>query len=48
LPMFNNLSGERKGGAVGLTTENNTEAKRKKKTLKKKARYNQSPKLILN
>jgi hypothetical protein len=29
LPMFNNLSGERKGGAVSLTTENNTEANKK-------------------
>ncbi len=29
LSMFNNLSGERKGGVVGLTTENNTEANKK-------------------
>jgi hypothetical protein len=32
LSIFNNLSGERKGGVVGLTTEdNNTEAKNTKK-----------------
>ena len=51
LPMFNNLSGDRKNVVVGLTTENNRDAKkqgRKKELLKKIAHCNQSPKLILN
>jgi len=34
--MFNNLSGDRKNIVVGLTTENNMDAKKKKKEVAQK------------
>ena len=36
LPIFNNLSGDRKNVVVGLTTENNRDAKKKKKEVAQK------------
>jgi hypothetical protein len=47
--MFNNFSDERKNAVISLSKENNTESEKKEeKTLKKKARYNQSLNQIKN